>query len=80
MKIPHTYVFVTNTKTYVSSQYFVFIHLSNTSFEHTVCEIEGGGGERLETCRETASRKLLVLAQHTDIWTRKKFSDCRSVD
>jgi hypothetical protein len=44
MKTPHTYVFVRNTKTYVSSQYFVFIHLSNTSFEHTVCEIEGGGG------------------------------------
>jgi len=48
VKIPHTYVFVPNTKTFVSALYFVFTHFSNTSFEHTVSETEGGGGETRE--------------------------------
>jgi hypothetical protein len=81
MKIPHTYVFLPNTKTYgyplsISYLYTSRIPVSSIRFARLK-----GARERLERCGETASRKLLVLlAQPTDIWTRKKFCDCRIVD
>jgi hypothetical protein len=64
MKIPHTQVFVRNTKVYIPTWYLVFLLFTNTSFKHTVEHVS----TRYQSILHENVDSVTYLAKFEDLW------------